>query len=67
MFWRLVLSTFHVYILAPTDKIALVIGNLNYKKKQFDRLSYTMNDALDIASALTELQFKARFLFKHIY
>ena len=46
---------------APHDKIALVIGNLNYKKKQFDKLAYTMNDAYDIAAALVELQFKVHF------
>eukprot|EP00795_Rhopilema_esculentum_P012700 gene12700-3416_t len=43
---------------APNDKIALVIGNQNYKKPKYNQLSYTRNDAYDIASALEDLKFK---------
>ena len=46
------------YVAAPHDKIALVIGNQNYFKKEYDKLSYTHNDAYDIASALSRLGFK---------
>ena len=66
MYCCVVVLTFHVYFLAPTDKIALVIGNLYYKKKQFNNLSYTLNDAFDIAAALTKQNFKARPFFNPI-
>ncbi len=42
--------------------MALVIGNQNYKRRKFDNLGYTLNDAFDIATALKKLGFKVSFI-----
>lgn len=43
---------------AAADKVALVIGNQNYAHSKLKGLQYPEQDATDVATALTQLNFK---------
>jgi len=43
-----------------SDKVALVIGNQQYERKELQGLFYPEKDAYDVAKALGKLQFKVR-------